>query len=159
MTRVARHLVLALSGLLLVTALPAHAQPAPKWPSSSPPRPLPAHEVKFPPYELRTLNNGLQVVVVMHHEQPAVSLRLIVGAGGAQDPAGKPGTAALLMSVLDQGTETKKAQEVADTIDSVGGQLDTGVGRDLSWVHVVVMKDSLALGTNLLADVVRPLLR
>ncbi len=35
---------------------------------------------------------------------------------------------------------------MADRIDSVGGELETGLGRDLSFAHVVVMKDSLALG-------------
>jgi zinc protease len=156
MNQPARPAVLAVlaTAFLALAALGA-AQSPPKWPSISAPRPLAAHEVKFPPYEIRTLPNGLQVVVVMHHEQPAVSLRLIVRAGGAHDPAGKPGVAALLTSVLDQGTTTKTAQDVADTIDSAGGQLDTGIGRDLSWAHVVVMKDSLPLGMNLLADVVR----
>ena len=43
------------------------------WPSENPPRPLPAKPVKFPPYEIRKLANGLQVVLVSHHEQPAVS--------------------------------------------------------------------------------------
>src|ERR1041384_2685073 len=63
----------------------ARAQ-AKDWPSEQPPRPLAAHEVSFPPYEIRTLANGLRVVAVLHHEQPAVSLRLLVGAGSAQDP-------------------------------------------------------------------------
>ena len=60
----------------------------PDWPSERPPRPLPAREVKFPPYAFKTLANGLQVIAVSHHEQPAVSLRLIVarrrraGSGG-----------------------------------------------------------------------------
>ena len=64
---------------------------SPDWPSERPPRPLPARDVKFPPYALKTLANGLQVIAVSHHEQPAVSLRLMVRAGGAQDPADKPG--------------------------------------------------------------------
>ena len=42
---------------------------------------------------MKTLANGLQVIAVSHHEQPAVSLRLIVRAGGAQDPAARPGVA------------------------------------------------------------------
>lgn len=146
--------VLALAASLAAVS-PAAAQPTPKWPSSSAPRTLPPREVKFPPYELRTLPNGLQVVVVMHNEQPAVSVRLIVRAGGAQDPANKPGLAALMASLLDQGTTTRSAEQVADTIDSAGGELETGVGRDLSFSRVVVMKDSLSLGMNLLADVVR----
>jgi zinc protease len=149
-----RRAALVAALLALATAMAA-AQPAPKWPSSSPPRPLPAREVRFPQYELHTLPNGLQVVVVVHAEQPVVSLRLIVRAGGAEDPAGKPGVAAMVSSLLDQGTTTKSAEQVADTIDSAGGQLDVGVGRDLSWAHVVVMKDGLGLGMGLLADVMR----
>jgi len=125
------------------------------WPSEGPPRPLSARDVKFPPYELKALPNGMQVVVVMHHEQPAVSLRLLVRAGSAQDPSGKAGVASLVAALLDQGTTTRSAQQVADTIDFVGGALDTGAGRDLSFAHVMVMKDSFDLAISLLSDVVR----
>ncbi|HEY3384002.1 MAG TPA: pitrilysin family protein [Vicinamibacterales bacterium] len=131
------------------------AAQAAKWPSSSPPRPLAARDVRFPPYEFRTLPNGLQVVVVVHNEQPAVSLRLLVRAGGAQDPPGRLGTASMAATLVDQGTTTRNAQQVADAIDSVGGELGTGAGRDLSVVHAVVMKDSLSLAMELLSDVVR----
>ena len=47
----------------------------------------------FPPYEIQTLPNGLQVVAVLHHEQPVVSMRMIVRAGGALDPKDKLGLA------------------------------------------------------------------
>ena len=33
--------------------------------------------------------NGLQVVAVLHHEQPVVSMRMIVRAGSALDPQGQ----------------------------------------------------------------------
>ena len=128
---------------------------APKWPSSTPPRPLAARDVRFPAYEVRTLPNGLQVVVVEHREQPAVSLRAIVRAGSAQDPAGRPGVAAMVSMLLDQGTESRTAQQVAETIDAAGGLLNTGLGRDLSFVNTVVMKDDLALGMRLVADLLR----
>jgi len=135
--------------------VPLAAAQVRNWPSASPPRPLPARDVTFPPYRLETLSNGMTVVVVIHNEQPAVSLRMIVKAGTAEDPAGKPGLAAMLASLLDQGTTTRKAQEVADTIDSVGGSLETGVGRDLIFTDVRVMKDSFGLGMALLADLIR----
>ena len=138
----------------LLAPLGASAQVR-NWPSASPPRPLPARDVKFPPYRLETLANGMKVVVVIHNEQPAVSLRMIVKAGTAQDPAGRPGLAAMLASLLDQGTTSRKAQEVADAIDSVGGSLETGVGRDLTFTDVRVMKDSFGLAVTLLADVIR----
>jgi len=37
------------------------------WPTERPPRPLAGREVKFPPYEVRTLPNGMQVIAVLHH--------------------------------------------------------------------------------------------
>ena len=67
---------------LLVGVVPASAQNR-NWPSEGPPRPLPARESTFPAYEIRTLDNGLQVVAVLHHEQPVVSMRMIVRAGAA----------------------------------------------------------------------------
>ena len=76
------------------------------WPSERPPRPLPARDVKFPPYQIQTLPNGLQVMAVLHHEQPAVSMRLLIRAGSASDPKGKLGLAHELAALLDQGTDT-----------------------------------------------------
>ena len=140
---------------LCLGVLTASAQPAREWPSEGPPRPLPARSVKFPPYEVRTLSNGMQVVTVLHHEQPAVNIRLLVRAGAAQDPKGKGGVATLTAALLDQGTGTKSAFQIADTIDAIGGAMGTGAGSDLSFVNAVVMKDSFGLAMDLLADVVR----
>ncbi len=126
-----------------------------EWPSESPPRPLPSRPVTFPPYELHTLPNGMQVIVVMHHEQPEVSMRLLVRAGAAYDPPGKNGVATMLAELLNQGTATRSAQEIADSIDSIGGAMETSAGSDITSANVLVMKDSFTFGMELLADVVR----
>ena len=151
MTRTIR-VVALVAGLL--SALPAFAQMA-NWPSERPPRPLPAREVKFPPYQLRTLSNGLQVIAVSHHEQPVVSLRLLVRAGGSQDPAAKPGVAALTAALLDQGTTSKDAEQIASTIDFIGGAIGAGAGSDLTFIQSIVMKDSLGLALDLVSDIAR----
>jgi zinc protease len=140
-----------LLAVLCLMATPAFGQ-AKNWPSERPPRPLEEHAVRFPPYAVKTLGNGLQVVAVSHHEQPAVSLRLIVRAGAAQDPDDKPGVAELAAALLDQGTATKSAEQIADAIDSIGGALGTGAGSDLSYINAVVMKDSFAFGLDLVSD-------
>jgi zinc protease len=146
-------LAVVLAGL--VTGLCVSVAGAQNWPSERPPRPLPSREVRFPPYEVRTLPNGLRVVAVLHHEQPAVMMRVLVGAGAAADPAGKGGTAGLVASLLDQGTATRSAQQIADQIDTIGGALGTGSGADLSFVNTVVMKDSFGVAMDLLGDVLR----
>jgi len=149
-----RRLIVALALAAMVVPTTARAQVA-SWPTERPPVPLPAREMNFPPYELRTLSNGLQIVVVQHHEQPVVTLRLLVRAGAAADPEKKQGTAVLTAALLDQGTTTRSAAQIADTIDTVGGGLGTGAGTDLSYANVLVMKDSLGLGFELLNDVAR----
>ena len=143
-----------LFALAILLPAVAGAQVA-NWPRENPPRPLPSRPVSFPPYELRTLPNGMQVIVVMHHEQPEVTMRILVRAGAAYDPPGKAGTAALVGSLLNQGTTTRTAQEIAEAIDSIGGALDTGAGGDHSAATVLVMKDSFDIGMDMLADVVR----
>ena len=143
-----------LVALALSVASASFAQVA-DWPSERAPRPLAAREVKFPPYAFKTLANGLQVIAVAHHEQPAVSLRLIVRAGAAQDPAARPGTAALAATLLDQGTTTKSAEQIANSIDSIGGALGAGAGSDLTFINAAVMKDSLDVAMQLVSDVAR----
>jgi zinc protease len=148
----------ALGGQLVRTPQPVDrylAATGKPWPSEQPPPPLPARPVDFPPYEIRRLANGLQLVIVSHHEQPSVSVRMIVRAGAAQDPPEKMGLAMLTASLLDQGAGERTAAEVADTIDFVGGLLSTGAGTDLTYVSAVVLKDRFPLALELIADAVR----
>jgi len=149
--------VMAAGVSLSVAALFAAPQrpAATPWPSEGPPRPLPAREVKFPPYEVRTLENGLQVVAVLHHEQPVVSMRMLIRAGAASDPRAKLGLAMLAASLLDQGTTTKSAREVNDEIDFIGAAMGAGAGTDLTYANLVVMKDSLETGLRMLSDTMR----
>jgi zinc protease len=140
----------------LVGASSADAQfQALNWPAEGPPRPLAPRQMNFPPYEVRTLANGLRVIAVAQNEQPAVTMRLLIGAGAAHDPVRKAGLSRLVASLLDQGTATRGAEQIADQIDSIGGSMGTGSGTDLSNVYSVVMKDSFAVAMDLLYDVVK----
>jgi zinc protease len=141
-------------GFVLVTAVLV-AITSPLCAQERPPRPLEARDIRIPPYEIRTMPNGLRVVVVSQHEQPAVSLRLLVRAGSAQDPANKPGIAAMVGALLDQGTAKRSSAQISDTIDYVGGALGSGAGTDLSYVNVLVLKDSFDLALDLLSEVVQ----
>lgn len=135
---------------LLVVVVVVSAQ---SWPTERPPQALPDRPVDFPPYEIKTLSNGLQVLVVLHHEQPAVSYRLLVKAGAMQEPSDKPGVSAFVASLLNQGTTTKSAGEIATTIDSAGGVMGVGSGNELSFVSGAVIKDRTDLALALAADV------
>lgn len=126
-----------------------------EWPREQPPAPLAARHVAFPPYELRTLSNGLQVLVVPHHEQPSVVFRLLVRAGAVQEPADRPGVASFVATLLNQGTTTKSAEDVATLIDSAGGFLGVAAGNELTWVQGAVIKDRTDEALGLVADMVQ----
>jgi zinc protease len=111
--------------------------------------------VNFPSYQTQVLPNGLRVIAVSHHENPVVSMRLLVGAGSAFDPKGKTGLAHVTASLLDQGTTTASASELNDAIDFIGGNMGAGAGTDLSYVGMLVMKDSFDRGMQMLSDMAR----
>ncbi len=156
-TIVQSSLVIAIAVLVASVVVTAGQQRADalRWPSERPPRPLAAKPVKFPPYEIRTLPNGLQVVLVSQNEQPVVSARMLIRAGAAQDPKGKEGLAMLTSALLDQGTTTRSAAQIAEAIDFMGGLVGSGAGTDLSFVNAVSMSDGLTEALELMGDIVR----
>ena len=114
------------------------------WPSERPPRPLPARDVKFPPYQVRTLPNGLQVIAVSHHEQPAVSLRLIVRAGrraGSRRQAGRRRARGGAARPGDDDAVTPSRSPARSTRSAARSA--PAPARDLTFINAVVMKDSL----------------
>ncbi len=141
-----KSIVTSLAVLLL--AIPASAA------KETPPKPQPLAEASYPDFVEKTLANGLRVVVIEHHEQPAVSLRLEMKAGRLYEPAEAPGLAQATAALLTQGTESRSAQEIAQEIDFVGGNLNAGAGWDQTFASARVTSDQLELGLSLLADVV-----
>ena len=159
MIRLAKHTALALAVLCLalcldgMTAAAAQEAPAPAKKKQTPPPAQPAKEVHFPPFEQRTLGNGLKVVVVEQHETPAVGIQLLVQAGKAHEPATKAGLAQATADLLRQGTATRSAQQIAEAIDSVGGDLSTSGGWDSAYAVVQLTSDQVDFGLDLLSDI------
>jgi zinc protease len=114
--------------------------------------PTPFH---FPSAAAKTLPNGLRVFVISDHREPSVVARMIIlSAGGINDPAGSPGVAQMTANLLTQGTKRRSAQDIADAIDFVGGQLTAQAGKDATTIALSVVKKDLNLGLDLMSDVV-----
>jgi zinc protease len=152
MTRCVGATLVGVAALVLVNVATGAQQ---QWPASQPPRALPARSVDFPPYQIKTLPNGLQVLVVLHHEQPSISFRLLVRAGAMQEPADKPGVASFMAALLNQGTTTKSAQQIANAIESAGGIIGVGSGNELSFVNGAVIKDQTDLMLGIASELVQ----
>lgn len=146
-------------GALLLVLLPlllmaAWAQKTTSSQKQQPPAPGPIRPFNFPKYQTKKLANGLTVFVIEDHRQPLISLDLLVNAGGIATAADKAGLASLTAQLLRQGTETRSAQDIAKAIDLVGGRLSTGATDDVAQASAAVVKSSIELGFELLADII-----
>lgn len=121
---------------------------------AEPPPPLPMQAVTFPAYHERTLTNGAAVIVVENHEQPVVTVELRTKGGTAADARDRVGTADLVAELLNKGTKTRSALEIAEAIDFVGGSLDAGAGSDWMNVSATALTEFVDTALVLLADVV-----
>src|SRR5438477_11813837 len=120
---------------------------------TKPPRPTLLSPVRFPPFKEATFGSGLQLVLVEHHEQPVVSVSLSFRAGGIYDPPGKEGLAELVAELLTKGTASRSAEQLAATIEGVGGSLSASASEDFLTVSAEALSDQLALAFDLLGDV------
>lgn len=119
-----------------------------------PPAVPPPKAIHLPLPAIRVLPNGLKVAVIERHSLPILTLRLVIESGAEADPPNLPGTAQLVASLLNQGTAQRSAQEIARTIDHVGGTIDTGADYDDSFVAFRVLTDHIELAFDLVADMV-----
>ena len=132
----------------------ADAQTAPA--KQQPPPVAPERPFKFPAHTTTKLENGLTLFVVEDHRQPMVAVTLMLpGAGSSSQPADKAGLAAMTASLLRQGTATRSAQQIAESIDRVGGSLNAFAGADSTEASVTVLTNALDIGFELLADIVQ----
>ena len=69
------------------------------------------------------LKNGLEVFLVEFHDLPLVDFSLIVKTGWAANPPDKAGLADLTARMLDEGTKTRGALEIADQVAGLGATL------------------------------------
>ena len=99
------------------------------------------------------LPNGLVLLVSERRALPIVAVSAYVRAGSVLDPADAGGLASLTASLLTRGTARRSAAEIDRAIESVGGSLGSGGGRDGAAISLGVLSKDLPLGLDLLAEV------
>jgi zinc protease len=100
-----------------------------------------------------TLDNGVVVIAKQTRKTPAVTLNLAMRAGCICDPPGAPGAMNLLARVIDRGTTSRSASEIADDIDSRGISLTITVTRHLFLVVGTCLVEDFEAIFALLGDI------
>jgi zinc protease len=127
-----RFLRLSLSIVLVAMAVPAAAAP------------IAYREI---------LPNGVVLLVAERPSIPIVVVRAYLRAGSVYDPADAGGLANLTANLLTRGTSKRTGPELDQAIEFVGGSLEGGASRDGATIGLAVLRKDLALGLDLLAEV------
>jgi predicted Zn-dependent peptidase len=120
---------------------------------AAPPEPAPPAPYKVPSFERFRLKNGLEVVLAEAHDLPLVDLSLVVKTGGGANPPGLAGLADLTANMLDEGTKTRSALQIADELATLGAALMTGASWDASTATVSTLSRNLDQALAVYADV------
>jgi zinc protease len=112
-------------------------------------------ELTFPAIERATLSNGAKLVVAQREGAPVVELLAQFGGGFNSDLGGPLGLASFTTNMLEEGTATRSALQIAAEAERLGATLSAGATLGTSDVRVSALKASLAPTLALMADVIR----
>ena len=98
------------------------------------------------------LANGLTVIYNERPGLPVVAANLVVRTGSDANPADTPGLANFTVAMLDQGTTTRNAPQIADEVAQLGATLATSSSMDASLVKVRSLKKNFPAALDLLPD-------
>jgi zinc protease len=98
------------------------------------------------------LANGAEVVFDETHLAPVVAIQAWIKVGAGDEPRGQAGIAHVVEHMLFKGTKRRRVGQIAREIESAGGDINAWTSHDETAFHVVLPKDALALGIDVLAD-------
>jgi len=115
----------------------------------------PVGELTFPALERATLSNGVVVTLARRTAVPKVLVSMEFDAGTAADQLDTPGTQGAMLALLDEGTATRNATQIAEDQERLGATISAQAGLDTSTVTLDALTTNLAPSLALMADLVR----
>jgi zinc protease len=130
---------------------PVVANPSPV----TPPPLTPERAVAWPKRTVRTLANGLQVVLAESREFPKISAQLFFRSGNAVVAHSTPGLADITASVVRTGTASRTSRQIEEDLRRMGADLGVHSGTDSSAIATSGLSEFSTGLLELLADLAR----
>ena len=121
----------------------------------TPPAPGQPKGFTLPAVRKFELPNGLKVRLVQYGNVPKATVRLVTLTGNANEGARETWLADLTGDLMEQGTRTRTAEDIALQAASMGGSVDVSVGLHQTYINADVLTESAAGAVELVADLVR----
>jgi predicted Zn-dependent peptidase len=110
--------------------------------------------------EMTRLANGVRVITEAMPHVRSVSVGVWIGSGSRREWAECNGISHFIEHMLFKGTTRRSAEDIARSVDSIGGNLDAFTAKELVCFNTKVLDQHLSLAFDVLADLVlHPLFR
>src|SRR5947208_16333998 len=110
--------------------------------------------------EMTTLANGVRVITEAMPHVRSVSVGIWIGTGSRRETQEQNGLSHFIEHMLFKGTTTRSAEDIARSVDSIGGNLDAFTAKELVCFNTKVLDEHLGLAMDVVADLVlHPLFR
>lgn len=100
------------------------------------------------------LDNRVRLLTESMAQVRSVSIGVWLTRGSRDEPAESAGIAHFVEHMLFKGTATRSAEDIAQEIDSVGGQLDAFTSKEYAGYYIKVLDEHLPRAVDILADIV-----
>ena len=101
-----------------------------------------------------TLPSGLRLLTEAMPHVRSVSVGVWLTRGSRHESDEQSGVAHFVEHMLFKGTTSRTAQQIAQTIDSIGGQLDAFTAKEYASYYIKVLDEHLPIAIELLSDMV-----
>jgi len=110
--------------------------------------------------EIATLKNGVRVISEEMSHVRSVSLGVWIRTGSRRETSEENGISHFIEHMLFKGTKNRSAEDIARSVDSIGGGLDAFTAKEMVSYNTKVLDEHLPIAFDVLADMVRnPLFR
>ena len=100
------------------------------------------------------LDNGLRLITETMPHVRSVTIGVWLMRGSRHESDDRSGIAHFVEHMLFKGTDTRSAEDIAQAIDSIGGQLDAFTAKEYASYYIKVLDEHLPLAVDLLSDIV-----
>ena len=100
------------------------------------------------------LPNGLRLLTERMPHVRSVSIGIWLARGSRHEPIEQSGIAHFVEHMLFKGTDTRSAEDIAQTIDSIGGQMDAFTSKEYAGYYLKVLDEHVPLAVDVLSDIV-----
>src|SRR6201993_357317 len=104
--------------------------------------------------EVTTLKNGVRVITEVMPHVRSISVGIWIGSGSRRERGEQNGVSHFIEHMLFKGTTSRSAEDIARSVDSIGGNLDAFTAKEMVCYNTKVLDEHLPLALDVLSDLV-----